>query len=88
MLFFLSFCNGKIKNRFEGQLQKGFLHVRTVRLHQVPSISLCSKYELGSFDRNFDLNFDRNFDCNFDCNFDHSFDHNFEQNFDHNLDRK
>ena len=45
-----------------------------VRLNQVPSISLCSKYELSSFDCNFHLNFDRNFDCNFYCNFDSNFD--------------
>ena len=45
-----------------------------VRLHRVPSISLCSKYELGSFDRTVDLNFDHNFDCNFYCNVDHKFD--------------
>ena len=43
-----------------------------VRLHQVPSISLCRKY--GSFDRNVDLIFDRTFDCNFYCNFDRNFD--------------
>ena len=50
-----------------------------VRLHQVPSTSLCSKYDLGSFDRNVDLKFDHNFDCNFYCNFDRNFDRKIEK---------
>ena len=48
-----------------------------VRLHLVHSISLCRKYDHGSFDHNFDLNFDLNLDRDLDSNFYRNLDRNF-----------